>query len=269
VRAFRPLAVFAAATIALTACGSGDGGTEVDDPSTAADVEGGTAAVGDDVAAVVNGDEIPTELLDARVDNAAETPELSQLLEGEEGDDVRGQLQASILSQLILNRIVLEGAQDMGLEIDDAAISDTRDQLVSEAGGEDAFEAQVAEAGLDDDQLASELESITALRLVRDELGVPDEAPTGPEDPAADPAQADPLQQWLVERLSEAEVAVAPELGTWNATQGQVVPPGLPEQPSGDAGVPAPPPDGATPSPAEPTTTAPTPAPDATASPAA
>ncbi len=255
----RPAAVFAAAAITLTACGGGG----AEDPSTSQS-EGATDAgeVGGDVAASVNGTEISRELLDGRIETASATPEVAQLLEGEQGEALKAQLTASVLSQLILNRIVLDGAGEMGLEVDEDAVAETRQQLVDESGSDAAFEEQVASAGLDPDQLTAELEAITAMRLVRDELGgaAASETPTEAASPGAEPGSAE-LQQWLVEQLEAAEVAVDPELGTWDAAQGRVVPVGGDVAPP----APAPAPDGSeAPAPGTGTTEAPATEPTAT-----
>lgn len=253
-RTRRPLAVLAAAAIALTACGGG--GDAADDPTTAgqSEADGASAEVGEGVAAVVNGTEIPSDLLAARVETAAQTPEVAQLLEGEQGETLRAQLEASVLSQLVLNRIVLDGAEELGLEVDDDAVAETRDQLVSEAGSDSAFEEQVAAAGLDEDQLAAELEAITAMRLVREELEVTEEVEETPA-PAPSPGAtegSDALQQWLLEQLQAATVTVDPEIGTWSAEQGTVVPAGIPEVPQGGApGGTAPGSEGTAPAPTE------------------
>lgn len=249
------LATLAALVLALAACGDGaEEGASGDVSPTATAADGDTAApeLEDGVAAVVDGDEIPADLLEARVETAASAPELAEVLEGENGDAARAQLRASILSQLIVNEIVVAGAEERGLEIDDEAIAETRDELTSQAGGEAAFEEQVGAAGLDEDQLAAELEAITALRLVRDDLS--DGASPAPTEPSADATTPDPadlaLQEWLIERLGTADVTVAPEIGTWDPAQGLVVPPG--------GGLQAPPTGGAPPAPTDAPTDAPT-----------
>lgn len=250
-RSLRPLAVAAVAALALTACGDSESGSTADDPTGTETAAGSAdAALGEGVAATVDGTEIPAALVENRVESAAQTPEVSQLLEGEQAEAVRAQLRASVLSQLIVNELVVSGAEDMGLEVDDEAIARSREELVQSAGGEDAFVEQVEAAGLDESQLAAELESITALRLVREELADSEEAeaeatategptaqPTGPTGPDA------ALEQWLVEQLRTAEIQVDPEIGTWDPSQGAVVPPG--------GGLQAPPTGGAPQAPAE------------------
>jgi hypothetical protein len=228
------LAALAAAALVLPACGDGgdDATPETTPTATSTDGTDGAAAADapsfeDGVAAVVNGEEIGAELLEERVELAAASPELAPLLEGEDGEAARAQLRASVLSQLIVNQLVLDGAESRGLEVDDAAVDETREELAAEAGGEEAFEDQVAQAGLDEDQLRAELEAVTALRLVRDDLqeetGAEDEPSPNPTEPSAGDAL---LQQWLLEQLTSADVAVAPEIGSWDQTQGTVVPAG-------------------------------------------
>lgn len=229
------LAVLATLLLVLAACG--DGGDEPagsGSPSPAGEAAGAEVELAEGAAAMVNGTEIPTPVMDARVDTAASAPEIAQILEGEDGDAARSQLQASILSQLIVNEIVLDGAADRGLEVDEEAVGETRAELTEQAGGEEAFAEQVGQAGLDDVQLTAELEAITALRLVREDLteeagGSPPPVQPGPDGATPDPADA-LLQRWLLEQLQTAEVAVAPAIGSWDPTSGTVVPAGMPQQ---------------------------------------
>lgn len=246
------LAVLAAAALVLSACGEGDGGDAADErsPSTATETDAAATAapsLDDGVAAVVNGTDIPADLLEARVETAAATPEVAALLEGEEGDAARAQLRASVLSQLIVNRLVLDGAEERGLEIDDDAIAATREELSAEAGGEKAFEQQIADAGLDEVQLREELEAVTALRLVRQDLQEEAGGQPSPSDGGADAqAGADALlQQWLLAQITTADIAVAPEVGSWDATRGTVVPAGAGAPPAPTGTVPPPPSPGA------------------------
>ncbi|MBW3618947.1 MAG: SurA N-terminal domain-containing protein [Actinobacteria bacterium] len=226
------LALLAALLLVLAACGDGDGPSDGASPSPGD--AAGEVELAEGAAAVVNGTEIPTPVLDARVETAAAAPEVAEILGGEDGEAARSQLEASILSQLIVNEIVIDGAADRGLEVDDDAVAETRDELTEQAGGEEAFAEQVGQAGLDDVQLAAELEAITALRLVRDDLSAEEVGSPPPVQPAPDGSTPDPadarLQQWLLEQLQAAEVAVAPEIGTWDPTRGSVVPAVLPQQ---------------------------------------
>lgn len=241
----RVLAALTVVVLTLTACG----GSEPEEETTDADPTEGTVALDEGVAATVDGTEIPADLLEARLANAEDTPQISQLLEGEQADAVRRQLASTILSQLIVNEIVVNGAEEMGLEVDEEAIETTREELVTEAGGEDVFVEQVSAAGLDEEQLAAELESITALRLVREEL-TGEEAPApGPQATASPSEDEAALQQWLLEHIQAAEVQVDPEIGSWDPNQGAVVPAGggLQAPPPGGAGAPpAPPEEGST-----------------------
>lgn len=235
-------AVLLALTLGLAACGGDDGASDEPSPAPTAAAEGDDAGaeLAEGVAATVNGTEIPAALLDARVETAAAAPQLAEILEGEDGDAARAQLQASILSQLIVNEIVVDGAEERGLAIDEDAVAETREELTTQAGGQDAFDDQIEQAGLDEEQLAAELEAITALRLVRDDLtgeadGTPPPAAPAPDGSTPDPADA-LLQQWLLEQLQGADIAVAPAIGSWDATQGTVVPAGAQAPSTGQPG---------------------------------
>lgn len=253
----RPLLALAAAVaLALAACG-GAGDDAAPDTSPATDDAAG-AELGEGVAAVVNGTEIPTEVVDARAATAAAAPEVAAILEGEDGEAAQAQLQASILSQLIVNEIVVDGAEARGLTIDEDAIEETRDELTTQAGGAEAFAEQVDQAGLDETQLMAELAAVTALRLVRDDLSAEADGTPPPVQPAPDGSTPDPadalLQQWLLGQLQEADVTVEPSIGSWDPTRGTVVPAGATAPPAGPPAPPA----------SEPTAPADAPAPTAT-----
>lgn len=233
----RTAIAFATVALGLAACGGDDASTSPGQEETATSSEGAAAeADAAEVAATVNDTEIPRSVLDSRVEDALATPQLAQMAESDASGDAEKQVRASVLSQLIVNQLVLDGAEEMGLEVDDEAIAQTRDELVTEAGGEDAFAEQVAAAGLDEDQLSSEIESIAALRLVREELtgSAEPQQPSEGADPSADP-NAGALEEWLIEQVQSAEIEVDPAIGTWDAQQAAVIPAGLTSGGAGQA----------------------------------
>lgn len=233
----RVLPFLATAAVALAACGGGDDATS----ASPGQEDGGDATASADaqgVAATVNGTEISRETLDGRVEKAVAAPQLAQMIEQDTTGAAREQIAASVLSQLIVNQLVLDGAEEMGLEVDDEAIERTREELTTEAGGEEAFEEQIAAAGIDEATLQEELRSIAALRLVREELTPEADAEAQPSA-EGEPSPADAaLEEWLLAQVSEAEIDVDPQIGTWDPARATVVPAGSVQAPGAGAEAP-------------------------------
>ena len=238
-----------AGALLLGACGdSGDSSSDdaaTTPSSTATATEGGTAAaeptqaelVSEDlpegVAARVGDAEIAVETLEERLAVIREIPEVAQQLEGEAAQDYEAQLQSQALGQLVLQEVVLQGAAQEDVQIDDEQVEARRSELAADAGGEDAFAEQLAGAGVPEAQVGQELRASIAFEVVTEKLladaGVDPQAtetPTeGATSPAAQPQQAQQLQQnWLVELVSSTDVVVDEAYGAWNPTSGQVVP---------------------------------------------
>ena len=245
-----PLALLLSGALLLSACGGGDEATDTDAASaTATDAASETATdaapseaasqaelvsedLPDGVAATVGDTEIPVEALEQRLSVIREIPQVQQQLEGESSDQVEAQLQTQALGQLVLQEVVLQGATDEDVDVSDQQVADRQDELVSSAGGEDAFADQLASAGVPEGQLDQELRASIAFELVTEKLladaGVdPSESETASEDASAAPS-ADPTQQvqqdWLFGLIESTDVVVDEAYGAWDPNTGQVVP---------------------------------------------
>ena len=241
-----------AGALLLGACG--DSGDASDDAattptptstSTSTATEDGTAAaeptqadlvsedLPDGVAARVGDTEISVETLEERLAVIRDIPEVAEQLEGDAPADYEAQLQSQALGQLVLQQVVLQGAAEEDVQIDDEQVEARRSELASEAGGEEAFAEQLAGAGVPEGQVGQELRASIAFEVVTEKLladaggdAQASETPTeGGTAAGAQSQQAQQLQQnWLVELVSNTEVVVDEEYGAWNPTSGQVVP---------------------------------------------
>ncbi len=149
---WRPL-LAALLAAALTACGTvGAGG----DPN---------------VAAVVNGTEIPVSEVEEQFEQAKNNPEVATQLESDTEGTVAEGLQAQILSRLVLAEILSDWADELGVTATDEEVAAEREQVVAQAGGQEAFDSQVEQAGFTDEQV-DELLSQRVLQLeIADEVG--------------------------------------------------------------------------------------------------
>ena len=246
-----PLALLLSGALLLSACGGGDEATDTDTDAAAstADTASETATdaapsenpsqaelvsedLPDGVAATVGDSEIPVEALQQRLSVIREIPQVQQQLEGESSDQVEAQLQTQALGQLVLQEIVLQGAAGEDVDVSDQQVSDRQDELVQQAGSEDAFADQLASAGVPEEQLSQELRASIAFELVTEKLladadVAPSESETSSEDASAAPS-ADPTQQvqqdWLFGLIESTDVVVDEAYGAWNPSTGQVVP---------------------------------------------
>jgi hypothetical protein len=244
----RLLGMLVVLTLVLAACNNGDDADEADAPDEpGVETDAPAADLDDDIAAEVNGEVVPREAVEERIDDALEADdELATQTEGEEGEQLLEMFQAQTLTVLVQTRIILQGAADMGIEPTEEDIAAAREELVADFGGEEELDDALAQAGMTEAALEDQLEGLAALNAVGDELVERGEVPEVPED-AEGMDELDPtdlaLQQWLGEQVAAAEVVVHPDYGRWDPQSGQVLPvsallPEMPEEqpaPEGDA----------------------------------
>lgn len=242
-----------AGALFLTACGgsSDDAAPEATGSESATAAEGATGTptdaastpelVSEDlpegVAATVGDEEISVEALEERMAAIREVPQVKQQLEGDNAAQVESQLQTQALGQMVLQRVVIQGATGEDVQVGEDQVADRRAELEEEAGGADAFAEQLATAGVPESQFPTELRASLAFELVTQKLledsGIdPDAAtaaptPSGTESASPNPEaqQAQQIQRsWLTELVASTDVVVDEAYGAWNPQSGQVVP---------------------------------------------
>lgn len=253
-RPVKLLALLTALMLVLAACGndSEDVSEEEDDTDVTApaedeeEVDERGAELDDDVAALVNDEEIPASAVEEQVETLSANPELAEALEGEDAELTMGVLQAQILTTLIVREVALAAAEDLDVPVTDEDIEEARAEVEAEAGGAEGLADELEQGGMSEEQLAVELRGIAAIRNIQEALAEEDDAEEegDAEDPEAPEGAPDPAelraQQHVRERLLAADVVVNDDYGTWDAENGQVLPPGgLPQAPQ----APQPPPD--------------------------
>lgn len=232
-------AVAAALALLLAACGNGGNGEADPDASpqdedVSQSEDGPGAELADDVAAVVNGEEIAAADVDAQVEAFASNPEIAAALDGDSGEQAQGMLRAQVLSTAIVNVIALATAEELGVPVTDDDVAAARAQLEDEAGGADALAQTLDDEGISSEQVDTQLQALAALRNI--ERAVAEDAEGGEdaqENPDAPSAGEVAAQQLLAEELASAEVVVNDDYGSWDPQVGQVVPPGgVPQAPA-------------------------------------
>jgi parvulin-like peptidyl-prolyl isomerase len=132
-------ALAALAVVVLAACSSVTGGG---DPN---------------VAATVNGTEVPISEVEKRFEQAKASPQVAQQLEADPDGAYEEQLQAQILSQLVVSELLEQWADDLGVEATDEDVESERNDLIEQLGGQEAFDQAVSESGLTDEDVELQL----------------------------------------------------------------------------------------------------------------
>jgi len=218
-------AIVLSTVLVLAGCASDpdDGVTDPDPTATApADDMGETfsADLADGVAAEVGGTSIAVALIDARNQLLREDPQFGAQLEEDETGQLEGQLRAQILNQLVLQELVLQGASSDGIEVTDDDVAAERAVLVEEFGDEETLQAQLAAAGLPEDQLDMEIRASLAIDRVTDQLL----ADAGDLDPEDQEARFAVQEQWLRSVAGEVDVVVDTTFGAWSPEQLAIIP---------------------------------------------
>lgn len=217
------------------------GGAATEAPTAAGQAELSSSDLPDGVAATVGDARITTEAVEKRLALVREIPQVQEQLQGDDTELAEAQLRREVLGRLVLQRVVLQGAAAEGIEVGDEQVAEDRSQLVEEAGGQESFAEQLAQAGVPEGQLTEELRASIAFELVTEKLleqaeaGDEPTATEGDEEPGTEleaptpgATPDDPTEQvqqdWLVELVAKADVVVDEQYGAWNPSTGQVVP---------------------------------------------
>ena len=230
--------VLAALAAFMAACGDDDGGGDqaADRSETASETSSETASetpevdLDEGVAAVVQGEEISVASVDEHVDAFAQSPQIAEQLEGQDGEAARSQLRAQVLSTTIVTRIVEASAEELGRPVTEEDIAETRTELENQVGGADALDSALEEQGYTASLLDLELTGLAGMSNVQEALDeqAGDDGSGGGEtgtEGGVSPSQQR-AQDFLREELTAADVRVDEDFGTWRAETGQVVPPG-------------------------------------------
>lgn len=134
-------AVSLAGAMTLAACG-GDG-----DSSSS------------DVVATVNGTDITTAQIDTQAEllsqTAGDPPEGTTPEEHDQQQLING------LNQLVITQILVDSAEDMGIEVTDEDIDATREALIVQYGGEEELYTALEDQGMDREEVDRQIEILT------------------------------------------------------------------------------------------------------------
>lgn len=231
-RARNLIATAAVAAIALAGCGGGDEPTATESPtagSTEAAASPTPVDLPEGIAAKVDDSEIAVEQVEQRVDALVAQTEEQQsaspsegATEGVDPEQREAAITAQVLSDLVVGRVILDGADELGVAPTDEDVAELREQVAQGAGGEEAFLEQATAVGYDEAAIERELRILAAFQNITDALV--EESGGDAASPAPEDQQA--VQEWLVEQLEAASIVVDDQYGVWDPASGQVVPVG-------------------------------------------
>lgn len=202
--------------------GTDGGGSDPPEGSADSSAGGSAEAPESGVAAQVGSSEIPVTTVNDVYDDLSSLPQLEEQLQGEGGEQLQGTLRSQILTQLVVQEIIVQAAEDdYGIEVTSADRDSVMDDLTNEAGGEAELDEQLEGAGYTRDAFVTmELPTRAAIQGLESEFGVESPATQG-EEPSAEQQE---LQAWASEKFQQADVSVADDYGAWNAETGQIDP---------------------------------------------
>ena len=146
-------ALVALCALALAACGAVTG---TGDPN---------------VAATVNGSEITVDEVEKRFESAKESPQVAQQLEADTDGAYEQSIQAQILSQLVVSELLEQWADDLGLTASDEEIAEERESLITEIGGQEAFDQAVEQSGLSEEDVTLQIRQRVLQNKISEEVG--------------------------------------------------------------------------------------------------
>lgn len=104
-------------------------------------------------AAVVRGEKIPASRVEAALDRFTASDQFKQLAEQNDAQAIRRQFEQGFLSQLVRRAVLEPKAEELGLSVIDADVTERLDQIRADFPSQSAFEEAVREQGLTLDQL--------------------------------------------------------------------------------------------------------------------
>ena len=123
------------------------------------------------VAATVNGTEITVDEVVTRFEGAKEQPQVAQQLEADTDGAFESSIQAQILSQLVVSELLEQWADDLGLDATDEEVAEERESLITEIGGQEAFDQAVEQSGLSEEDVNLQIRQRVLQNKISEEVG--------------------------------------------------------------------------------------------------
>jgi len=132
---------------------------------------GGCAAGMDpEVAATVNGEPVPADLLQVEWQRMRNDPGFTEQLREDPQGRYQALIQGQLLSALIQSELVEQAAAELGVEAGPAEVARQRDVAYADLGGEAVFHRAREQAGYSPEQMDAEFEEAALRQAVADEV---------------------------------------------------------------------------------------------------
>lgn len=122
------------------------------------------------VAATVNGSEVTIAEVEERFEQAKKQPQVAQQLAEDPDGRYGKEIQAQILSQLVVAQLLEQWADELGVEASDEEVEDERTALIEQMGGEEAFDSAVKESGLSEKEVTETIRQRVLQNKITEEV---------------------------------------------------------------------------------------------------
>ena len=122
------------------------------------------------VAATVNDSEIPVSEVEERFEQAKSQPQVAQQLESDTEGTYESEIQAQILTQLVVAQLLDEWADDLGVTASDEEVEEERTALIEQLGGQEAFDQAVEQSGLSEADVTEQIRQRVLQNKITEEV---------------------------------------------------------------------------------------------------
>lgn len=165
-------------------------------------------ATGDPSNAATVGDvTIPAAEIDETLAMIRDSEAFRQQSQGDTSGDFVLDAQTQIVTQFVRSEILALVAEELDLVITDEEVDAARDDLIEQVGGQDAYEAAIAQQGLTEQFVLRQLRDQQTQALLQAEIG--------------DTAN---LAEFIQEQVADITVEVNPRYGQWDPANLSVAP---------------------------------------------
>lgn len=151
------------------------------------------------VAATVGDRSIPAARIDENLAAIRDSEQFQQQAQGDLSGSFALDAQTQLVTGAVRSEILRVVAEQEGIEVTDATVTDARDQLVEQLGGEEEFQSRLAAQGVSEDYVLEQLRDQEIQTALQERLG----------------ADAD-LAAFVQGEIADVPIEVNPRYGEWD-----------------------------------------------------
>lgn len=179
------------------------------------------------VAATVGDRSVPAEQIDESLATIRDSEQFQQQAQGDLSGSFALDAQTQLVTGAVRSQILRVVAEQEGIEVSDADVEQARDDLVEQLGGEDEFRSRLADQGVSEDFVVSQLRDQQIQMALQEELGADEDLGAFVQGEIADvPIEVNPRYgEWDPDTLAVTPLQplaqAAPQDGASPAPEGQ------------------------------------------------